>query len=138
MLEKDKNQDGKINLDEYLDHLADDQKSEWYMVEKNRFEDEYDKDRNGVLEGPEIGSWLVMNLNTIAAEVCSIFKYLLNLGFGWHGFCGFATFILPNTSNLRFSIIGKEIILLFKIIQVQNREKNNQLMLISKGKLFSM
>lgn len=68
MLEKDKNQDGKISLDEYLDYLAEDQKSDWYIVERNRFEDEYDKDRNGVLEGPEIASWLVMNLNTTAAE----------------------------------------------------------------------
>ncbi|KAL3998523.1 EF-hand domain pair family protein [Acanthocheilonema viteae] len=68
MKEKDKNQDGKITLDEFLDDLAGDQKSDWYTVEKNRFEQDYDKDRNGVLEGPEIASWLVMSLETTAAE----------------------------------------------------------------------
>uniref|UniRef100_A0A0R3QUB2 Reticulocalbin-3 n=1 Tax=Brugia timori TaxID=42155 RepID=A0A0R3QUB2_9BILA len=68
MKEKDKNHDGKITLDEFLDDLAGDQKSDWYMVEKNRFEYDYDKDRNGVLEGAEIASWLVMNLETTAAE----------------------------------------------------------------------
>ncbi|VDO37545.1 unnamed protein product, partial [Onchocerca flexuosa] len=68
MKEKDKNHDGKITLDEFLDDLAGDQKSDWYTVEKNRFEHDYDKDRNGVLEGPEIASWLIMNLETTAAE----------------------------------------------------------------------
>ncbi|CAG9540395.1 unnamed protein product [Cercopithifilaria johnstoni] len=42
------------------------------MVEKNRFEHDYDKDGNGVLEGSEIASWLVMSLETTAAEVCII------------------------------------------------------------------
>ncbi|VDK64237.1 unnamed protein product [Onchocerca ochengi] len=68
MKEKDKNHDGKITLDEFLDDLAGDQKSDWYTVEKNRFEHDYDKDGNGVLEGPEIASWLIMNLETTAAE----------------------------------------------------------------------
>lgn len=84
MKEKDKNRDGKITLDEFLDDLAGDQKSDWYMVEKNRYEREYDKDRNGFLEGSEIASWLVTSLHTTAAEVYAIsypfFKFgLLNL-----------------------------------------------------------
>lgn len=79
MKEKDKNQDGKITLDEFLDDLAGDQKSDWYAVEKNRFEHDYDKDRNGVLEGPEIASWLVMSLETTAAEVCIIFRLFIQI-----------------------------------------------------------
>ncbi|VDK83148.1 unnamed protein product [Litomosoides sigmodontis] len=68
MKEKDKNRDGKITLDEFLDDLVGDRKSEWYTVEKNRFERDYDKDGNGFLEGSEIASWLVTSLETTAAE----------------------------------------------------------------------
>lgn len=79
MKEKDKNHDGKITLDEFLDDLTGDQKSDWYTVEKNRFEYDYDKDRNGVLEGPEIASWLVMSLETTAAEVSTTFYPLTQI-----------------------------------------------------------
>lgn len=70
MKEKDRDGDGKINLEEFLDDLAKDQKSEWYMLEKNRFENDYDVDKNGVLEGKEIAKWLILSLNATAAEVC--------------------------------------------------------------------
>lgn len=73
MVEKDKNNDGKIDLNEYLDDMADDVNSDWYDIEKTRFEETYDKDKNGILEGDEITHWLVLNLNTTAEEVSSTF-----------------------------------------------------------------
>ncbi|VDK45622.1 unnamed protein product [Anisakis simplex] len=68
MLEKDRNSDGKIDLKEFLGDISDNVESEWYTVEKSRFEDEYDVDKNLFLEGDEITKWLIPNLEETARQ----------------------------------------------------------------------
>ncbi|VDM40819.1 unnamed protein product [Toxocara canis] len=68
MLEKDRNFDGRVDLKEFMGDIGDNIESEWYTVEKSRFEDEYDADKNGFLEGDEINKWLIPNLNETARQ----------------------------------------------------------------------
>lgn len=68
MLEKDRNVDGKVDLKEFLGDIGENIESEWYTVEKNRFEDEYDVDKNGFLEGDEITRWLVPDMHETAKQ----------------------------------------------------------------------
>uniref|UniRef100_A0AC35TLT7 Reticulocalbin-2 n=1 Tax=Rhabditophanes sp. KR3021 TaxID=114890 RepID=A0AC35TLT7_9BILA len=66
MLEKDENKDGKIDIKEYLGDTYNNPSGEWYEVEKNRFEEEYDKNHDGFLEGDELRAWLIPDLTATA------------------------------------------------------------------------
>ncbi|MFH4975930.1 hypothetical protein AB6A40_002639 [Gnathostoma spinigerum] len=68
MLEKDKNKDGRIDRSEFLGEIGENPDSEWYTVEKNRFEEEYDVDKNGYLEGDEIKHWLIPDVQLTAKQ----------------------------------------------------------------------
>ncbi|CAB3408582.1 unnamed protein product [Caenorhabditis bovis] len=59
LMEKDENHDNAISLSEYLGDIADQKNSEWYNIEKDRFYNEYDTDKDGQLTGDEIKKWLV-------------------------------------------------------------------------------
>lgn len=57
--DKDKNGDGFIDFQEFLGERALNQDKDWLMVEKDKFDHEFDKDRDGKLNGNEILSWVV-------------------------------------------------------------------------------
>lgn len=56
---RDKNGDGKIDFQEFIGESAKDHGKEWLIAEKDRFDNDYDKDNDGVLNGNEILSWIV-------------------------------------------------------------------------------
>ncbi|KAF7627234.1 hypothetical protein Mgra_00009466 [Meloidogyne graminicola] len=63
LAEKDTNKDGKIDLSEFMGDLVNEHlKSEWYLSEQTRFQNEYDKNKDGILEGEELRAWLVPDL----------------------------------------------------------------------------
>ncbi|CAK5096042.1 unnamed protein product [Meloidogyne enterolobii] len=67
--EKDANKNGKIDLAEFLGDLTNEQpKSEWFLSEQSRFQDEYDKNKDGVLDGEEMRAWLVPDLKQTAKQ----------------------------------------------------------------------
>lgn len=57
--DKDKNGDGKIDFQEFVGDGAREHDKEWLIAEKERFDSEYDKDQDGILNGNEILSWIV-------------------------------------------------------------------------------
>ncbi|XP_053128237.1 reticulocalbin-2 isoform X2 [Hemicordylus capensis] len=70
--EHDKNGDGFVSLKEFLgDYRRDPTASddpEWILVEKDRFANDYDKDKDGKLNPKELLSWVVPNNEGIAQE----------------------------------------------------------------------
>ncbi|XP_054858099.1 reticulocalbin-2 [Eublepharis macularius] len=68
----DRNGDGFVSLEEFLgDYRRDPTASEdpeWILVEKDRFKNDYDKDRDGKLNSKELLSWVVPNNEGIAQE----------------------------------------------------------------------
>lgn len=59
LMEKDRNGDGVISFQEFLGDSGKDHDKSWLLAEKERFDHEYDKDNDGVLNGNEILSWVV-------------------------------------------------------------------------------
>lgn len=57
--DKDTDKDGFISFQEFVGDKALDHDKEWLLVEKERFDSEYDKDGDGILNGNEILSWMV-------------------------------------------------------------------------------
>lgn len=57
--EKDRNFDGKISFQEFIGDNAKEHDKEWLITEKERFDIEYDLDRDGLLSSNEILSWVV-------------------------------------------------------------------------------
>lgn len=57
--DKDTDHDGMINFQEFLGESARDHDKAWLITEKERFDSEYDKDGDGILNGNEILSWIV-------------------------------------------------------------------------------
>jgi len=75
MRDVDKNGDGKISLEEYMgDYLTQpDANKEHYGdefldEEKHRFNDDFDRDGNGFIEGPELQFWMGPDNTEIAIE----------------------------------------------------------------------
>ncbi|KAI6241270.1 hypothetical protein M3Y99_00351900 [Aphelenchoides fujianensis] len=59
---------GKIDLREFLGDIHEQPQSEFYLTEKSRFADEYDKDKDGFLAGEELRSWLIPDVRHTAVE----------------------------------------------------------------------
>lgn len=57
--DKDKNFDGKINFQEFIGDNAKEHDKEWLITEKERFDNGYDLDGDGLLSNNEILSWVV-------------------------------------------------------------------------------
>lgn len=67
MIEKDKNNDGKIDFNEFMGELLNQEDSEWFLTEKTHFHN-YDTDKNEVLEGEELKHWLIPDINKTAEQ----------------------------------------------------------------------
>lgn len=68
---RDKNRDGLIHLKEYLldDHgNIPDSSSEHYKVEKERFEQDYDSDKDGYLNRNEVMKWIIPDNQDMAEQ----------------------------------------------------------------------
>ena len=71
LLRRDKNNDGKIEFQEFLgdSHDVEENKDKaWLLSEKASFEKDYDKNRDGFLEGEEIIDWMLPNNEETADE----------------------------------------------------------------------
>lgn len=65
---KDKNGDGKIDFKEYVGDRAKDQTKEWLVDEKERFDSDLDKDKDGSLNEAEIIAWVIPDNTEIATD----------------------------------------------------------------------
>lgn len=66
--EKDVNQDGKIQFQEYVGDRGKDQNKEWLVVEKDRFDQELDANHDGALDRGEILAWMIPSNDDIADD----------------------------------------------------------------------
>ncbi|XP_050698726.1 reticulocalbin-2-like isoform X3 [Eriocheir sinensis] len=66
--EKDTNKDGNIDFQEYIGDKGQDKDREWLLTEKDKFDNEHDKDANGVLDREEILAWVVPTNEDIAED----------------------------------------------------------------------
>lgn len=57
--DKDLNSDGKIDFQEFIGDTAINHDKEWLLTEKEKFDEDYDRDGDGILNGNEILSWVV-------------------------------------------------------------------------------
>lgn len=65
---KDLNNDGKIDFQEYVGQRGKDQTKEWLVEEKDRFDSDLDKDKDGLLTDAEIIAWVIPDNNEIATD----------------------------------------------------------------------
>lgn len=57
--DKDTDKDGSISFQEFLGDRARGEDKEWLLVEKDKFDHDYDKNQDGKLDSEEILAWLV-------------------------------------------------------------------------------
>ena len=65
--DKDLNNDGIINFQEFVGDNAKNHDKEWLISEKQRFDD-FDKDKDGLLNQNEILSWIIPSNSEVAEE----------------------------------------------------------------------
>ncbi|XP_058819013.1 reticulocalbin-2 [Topomyia yanbarensis] len=71
---KDTNLDGKIDFQEYAAEHSRGHDKEWLITEKDRFDNDFDKDGDGYLNGNEILSWILPSNEEVAEdEVAHLF-----------------------------------------------------------------
>ena len=63
---KDLDKDGKISFQEYVGDRGRDHSKEWLMTEKERFDQDLDRNKDGYLDDVEIGSWIIPSNDEIA------------------------------------------------------------------------
>uniref|UniRef100_U5ET68 Reticulocalbin-3 n=1 Tax=Corethrella appendiculata TaxID=1370023 RepID=U5ET68_9DIPT len=66
--DKDKNGDGKIDFQEFVGESARDHDKEWLIIEKEKFDNDFDRDHDGYLNGSEILSWIVPSNEEVAID----------------------------------------------------------------------
>jgi len=69
--DKDTDGDGFISFQEFIGDRAKHQDKEWLITEKEKFDNEFDNDKDGKLNGAEILSWVVPSNDEIADEEVS-------------------------------------------------------------------
>lgn len=57
--DKDIDKDGSITFQEFVGKKAENEDKQWLITEKEKFDHEHDKNKDGVLDSNEILSWLV-------------------------------------------------------------------------------
>ena len=65
---EDKNNDGRIDFQEFVGERGQDQDQDWIVSEKERFDTELDKDKDGSLDKPEMLDWLIPSNEDMAKE----------------------------------------------------------------------
>merc|ERR1712242_1934 len=65
---KDKNGDGKVDFQEYVGDRGKDQSKEWLVSEKERFDEDLGKNKDGYLDDAEIIAWVIPDNNEIATD----------------------------------------------------------------------
>eukprot|EP00095_Tigriopus_kingsejongensis_P008000 snap_masked-scaffold269_size230758-processed-gene-1.6 protein:Tk08000 transcript:snap_masked-scaffold269_size230758-processed-gene-1.6-mRNA-1 annotation:"Reticulocalbin-2" len=66
--DKDQDGDGTVDFQEYMGDRGRDQSKDWLLGEKDRFDSELDKNKDGVLSPPEIKAWLIPSNSEIAHD----------------------------------------------------------------------
>ena len=66
--DKDKNGNGEVDFQEYMGDRGKDQSKEWLVAEKDRFDSELDKDKDGVMNREEIKAWMIPSNDEIATD----------------------------------------------------------------------
>ena len=66
--DKDANNDGEVDFQEYMGDRGKDHTKEWLVGEKDRFDSELDKDKDGVLNKEEIKAWMIPSNDEIAKD----------------------------------------------------------------------
>ena len=66
--DKDTNKDGKIDFQEFVGETAKDHDKEWLLVEKEKFDDSFDRDGDGILNKNEILGWIIPSNEDVATE----------------------------------------------------------------------
>ena len=65
---KDKNSDGRIDFQEFVGDRGRDQDKDWLVAEKERFDTDLDKNKDGSMDDPEILDWIVPDSETIVKD----------------------------------------------------------------------
>jgi len=55
-------------MSEFMGEIGDSPNSEWYVVERDRFQHDYDKDHDGYLDAIEMRAWLVPDTKQTSIE----------------------------------------------------------------------
>ncbi len=66
--QKDADGDGAVDFQEFVGERGRDQSKEWVVAEKERFDGELDKDRDGALGRAEILAWMIPSNEEMAGE----------------------------------------------------------------------
>ena len=73
---KDLDLDGKISFQEFVGDRARDQSKEWLLSEKERFDSDLDRNKDGSLDDVEIGAWIIPSNDDIAQVCYFLFSFL--------------------------------------------------------------
>jgi hypothetical protein len=65
---KDRNGDGKIDFQEYVGDRGKDQSKDWLVGEKERYDTDLDKNKDGSLDDAEIIGWIIPDNSEIATD----------------------------------------------------------------------
>uniref|UniRef100_A0A336K9U9 Reticulocalbin-3 n=1 Tax=Culicoides sonorensis TaxID=179676 RepID=A0A336K9U9_CULSO len=68
LADKDVNGDDKIDFQEFVGESARDKDKEYLITEKDKFDNDFDKNKDGFLTGNEILSWMLPSSDEIATE----------------------------------------------------------------------
>ena len=66
--EKDSDGDGRLSFQEYVGERGKDQNKEWLVGEKDRFDEDLDKNKDGQLDRSEIVDWMIPSNDDIAND----------------------------------------------------------------------
>ncbi|XP_047042026.1 reticulocalbin-2 [Helicoverpa zea] len=66
--EKDTNKDGRIDFNEYVGERGKHQDKGWLISEKDKFDNDLDLNKDGVIDMAEIHTWIIPNNDEIADE----------------------------------------------------------------------
>lgn len=66
--DKDLNNDGRIDFQEFIGDQAKNHDKQWLLSEKDKFDSDFDKDHDGFLNHIEILSWIVPSNEEVATE----------------------------------------------------------------------
>lgn len=66
--DKDTNNDGRIDFQEFISDQAKNHDKEWLLTEKDKFDKDFDKDHDGYLNHVEILTWIVPSNDEVATD----------------------------------------------------------------------